>query len=465
MARVLLLNPPGRRLYLRDQYCSSVSKASYYWPPIDLIITSGIIAGEHEVLVLDAIIEKLSFKKCLDFIKRQNIDFVLFVTGVSSWEEDLQFAQSIKDSCNCILIASGGVLLHHYREVMELYPSLDAVLLDFTSPGILAYLADPLTSKPVPDLVYRRGNRLITGGKERKKVFTIPVPRHDLFPLKKYRLPHSRYKQVTATVTNFGCPFKCAFCIAGTLDFKYRPYDNVLEELQYIRAIGLKEVFIKDFTFEVPRENTTEICKRMIAEKTGLAWICSSRVDTVDDELLSLMKSAGCHTIQFGVENNNAEILENYEKHITPDQVRNTFALCHKYGIKTLAHFILGLPGETKESIESTLQFAKELNPDYASFNIAIPQVGTDLREKCLEKGYLKDQSITMDSSRAYPLIETGLLAPAQVWNMRNQVIRDYYIRPSFLWKKVKGIRSPYDALRLVNEGASLIYDTFSGKR
>ncbi|OPZ73092.1 MAG: coproporphyrinogen III oxidase [Firmicutes bacterium ADurb.Bin456] len=429
-----------------------------------MIISSGIIASEHEVLVLDAIVEKLSFEECLQFIKKQNVDFVFFITGVSSWEEDFRFARSLKDACACTLIASGGILLHHYREVMEMYPFLDAVLLDFTSRNILTYLAAPHTLKPLPDLVLRQGDKLIEGGTERKKVFTIPVPRHDLFPLKKYRLPHSRYKQVTASVNNYGCPFKCAFCIAGTLGFKYRPWENVMEELQYIRTIGLKEVFFKDFTFEVPRQNSMEICRRMIAERIGLAWICSSRVDTVDEEMLSLMKAAGCHTIQFGVENNNEEILKDYEKNITPAQVRKTFALCRKYGIKILAHFILGLPGETKESIAATLQFAKELNPDYAAFNIAIPQVGTELRKKCLEKGYLKDQGMTMDSSRAYPLIETGLLTPGQVWNIRNQVIRDYYLRPSFLWKKVMGIRSPYDAVRLINEGASLILDTFTSK-
>jgi radical SAM superfamily enzyme YgiQ (UPF0313 family) len=344
---------------------------------------------------------------------------------------------------------------------MSEYPFLDAVLLDFTSSHILDYLDHPTDGHPIPSVVYRVDREIIEGGKETRRVFEIPVPRHDLFPLKKYRVPHSRRRPLTSTITNFGCPFKCDFCIGSVLPFKYREAEKVLTELKFIQSIGVKEVYFRDFTFGVPRDNTVELCERMIGEKLDLSWVCLSRVDTVDDPLLKLMKSAGCHTIQFGVESSNQEILDKYQKRATLEQTRSTFDLCRKHGIKTLAHIILGLPGETEESLRKTVEFAIDLDCDYVSFNVAVAVIGTNLREAALEEGWLKTENLGFGAT-SYPTLETNRLSAERLWELRNRAIRSFYLRPHYLWKKVIGVRSFYDVQRLFKEGKALILSTFS---
>ena len=120
----------------------------------------------------------------------------------------------------------------------------------------------------------------------------------------------------------------------------------------------------------------------------------------MNEDTLKLMKKAGCHTIQFGVENASQEILDSCNKKIRVDEIIKMFELCQRLGIKTLAHFILGLPGETEESLYETVQLAKRIKADYASFNVAIPIPGTTLREQCLEKKWLDTAQEELDSSR-----------------------------------------------------------------
>ena len=455
MSRVLLLNPPGKQLFLRDQYCSSVSKANYYWPPVHLLMQSGIISGEHEVTVLDAIIEKIPEDDCLARIGDLNPQCTVFVTGIASWVEDIKFAEKIKEHTGCLLIASGGLLLNKFRTVMERFDFIDAILMDYTSQAVVDYINGDYAQ--LHDICYRRGSEIIMAPASDLKEFSIPVPRHDLFPLNKYRLPHGRYRPLSSVLTNFGCPFQCGFCIAEQLRFKYRPVENVIPELDKLVSMGVREIFFKDFTFGIPRETSRRLCEEIISRWPKLSWICSSRVNTLDGDMLRLMKKAGCHTIQFGVESGNQEILDGNNKKITLEQVTETFSLCRSLGIKTLAHFILGLPGETEESLMETIKLARSIDCDYASFNLATPSPGTTLRERCLENNWLASDQEEYDSSRGYPVIETPLLSGEKLWKARNYALRSFYMRPSYIGKKLLGIRSLSDLTVLCREGLSLL--------
>jgi radical SAM superfamily enzyme YgiQ (UPF0313 family) len=350
--------------------------------------------------------------------------------------------------------------------MLKKYPFIDAVLYDFTTPDVIKYLELSTPGDKVDNVIYQFHGQIIKGDWQKKSgQFEIPLPKHELLPLKKYRLPHGKRHPFTSVITNHGCPFKCSFCIGNTLGFKWRPVDNVMEELRHIGRLGIKEVFFKDFTFEAHRKNTEQLLARMIKEKLGLTWICACRVDTVDEELLRLMKQAGCHTIQFGIESGNEEILRKYSKGATIDDVRATFLLCKKMGIRTLAHFILGLPGEDEGCVRQTIKFAIELDCDYASFNLAIPQIGTELRRQCLEQGWISSDDELFDSSWGYPLIQTPQLSRQKLWHLHNLAIRQFYLRPSYMAKKLFNIRSRHEFVTLCSEGASLLKTTFAGSK
>ncbi len=458
--RVLLLNPPGEQLYLRDQYCSSISKASYYWPPIDLIMLSGFLHQRYEVRVIDAIINRIPRERCLNEIVAWQPDVVIFLTGITSWPADLAFIKEVKQRTGALTLGSGGILLYEGMPILEANEHLDAIILDFTAgEDVLDFIEGAGDGEEeLPNLSYRRNGKVVAGRRlESGRTFTVPVPRHELFNLSRYRVPHGRRRPLTSVMISDGCPYTCSYCVASPLRYRYRPLDNVMAEFEHLASIGVKEMFFKDFTFGVRKDLAIQLCEEMIRRKLDLTWIASCRVDTVDRELLQAMKRAGCHTIQFGVETADVELLKQYRKKITQDQTRQTFELCRELGIRTLAHFILGLPGETRESIAQTVEYAKELKCDYASFNVVIPQVGTDLRRLAIEKGYYQPDVKTFDSGRAYPVVETENLSRDELWEYRNRAIRSFYLDPRYIWRRATSVRTWTEFQNLVENGLALL--------
>lgn len=456
MGKILLLNPPGDKLYLRDYYCSHISKANYYWPPFDLMVQSGFLKRDFELEVLDANVLGLSEEETLLRIRKMNIDALLFLTGGVSWKKDFAFLKKLKREKPIPSVGIGDILFFSPQKFLQEYLFLDGVLLDFTSPSFSLWLKRK-ENIPFEDFVYRERGEIIEGGRTKKKVFSYPSPHYFLFPLKKYRLPYSLYRLFLPCLTDFGCPFSCPFCVGGKLGYKLRDLDNLLEDLSCIHSLGIRQIRFKDLTFGARREHTISLCEEMIKRKFHFKWICISRVDVLDEELLSLMKKAGCYLIQLGVETGEEKILKKYKKGITLGKVKETFRVCKKLKIQTLAHFILGLPEEREETLLRTIEFAKELDPDYASFNLAAPKAGTELREEALEKGYLKGEEDEVDNSLLYPSLETPLLSREALWRLRNKAIKEFYLRPSYLVKRLLKVRTFYGFKTLFREGISLL--------
>ncbi|MBW7940625.1 MAG: hypothetical protein H3C63_17985, partial [Candidatus Omnitrophica bacterium] len=159
--KILLLNPPGDQRYIRDYYCSHVSKANYIWHPYDLFVQSGILGQDHDLVALDANIDNLTFEQAAQALSRMDFDAILMLTGAVSWKNDFSFAGKYLQGKT--LIASGDVTVANGRDLLERYPFLDATLQDFTLPAINQFLkikdqcqgGIPDTSEPIPGLLYR----------------------------------------------------------------------------------------------------------------------------------------------------------------------------------------------------------------------------------------------------------------------------------------------------------------------
>lgn len=463
--KILLLNPPGNRLYLRDYYCSKISKGRYINHPVDLLILSGILNKRHEVKVLDAMALRLSGEETLKKIISLDIDTIIFITGSVSWKEDFKFMKRVKENKKVTLMASGDILLENGAKRLTENEFLNAILLDFTSDAILNYLEDG--SQRIDNIIFRKGKRILEGKEVRKHnvEFEIPIPRHELFNRKLYCYPFTRKPYFATVLTDYGCPFKCSFCIAGTLGFKTRRVANVIEELKYIQSLGIKEIYFADQTFGTDRKRTQELLKQMIRERLNFGWVCFSRVDLIDEDLLKLMKESGCHTIMLGVESTNDEILRKYQKGITRAQIVSAFKLCRGNRMRTVGIFIIGLPGEDEESTLKTIRFAQELRCDYASFNIATPRFGTEFRKEALLHHWTSPQVETMGQSSTYPVIRTDELSSRKIWELRNKAIRKFYLRPSYLLRRLLNIRSPYEFKIHMQEGWALLKSIYSRTR
>ncbi|MEW6684977.1 MAG: radical SAM protein [Candidatus Edwardsbacteria bacterium] len=456
MSKVLLLNPPGDKVYLRDSYCSKVSKSGYITPPVDLIILSGLLASRFEVEVLDAIAERLSYEESYQKIMNLKIEAIIFLTGEVSWERDFEFLHWVKSKReNLLMVGSGDVLMEEGVEIINKNSFLDAILLDYTESSILDYLEGRRSN--LENLIFRDGERVIISSKvEQKSEFSIPLPQHKLFPFHKYSWPFARRTPFTGVVTDFGCPYKCDFCLIGQLGFKTRPPAEVLKELLYIQSLGIKEIFFGDQTFGVKRERAINICEGMLRERINLSWGCFSRVDLVDHELLDCMRIAGCHTIIFGVESGNDEILKRYHKGFTIAKVRETFRLCQEMKITTVATFILGLPGENEASCYKTIALAKEIGCDYASFNIPVPRKRTPLREEALKHGWILPEVREPDQSGTVVGIQTAQLSANKLQNLRRQAEKEFYLRPSCLLRLLVRIRTFTELKNHLKQGRGL---------
>jgi len=430
--RVLLLNPPGKRSYLRDYYCSSISKAGYYWPPIDLLVLSGLLKNRFDVHVLDAIIKKQGIEKCAWEIKGIDPEIIIFLSSTKSYKDDFSFMRRIKQAQNALSIGCGEIFLEDSQKTLKENPFLDGVILDFTNPSIADFLMSPsLFNKTLPKQKRQKNKSLL---------FTYPTPLHEKFPLRQYRYPYNRSKPFTSVLTTYGCAHNCHFCNSGNLGFKRRNISNVVDELKEIRKLGIKQVFFADMTFGENREHTFHLCDAICKEGIELNWNCYSRVDVVDERLLKAMKRAGCHLVQYGIENIDQHLLQKYGKNISLSQVKNTFELMKKQNILSGAHFLFGLSEESPSSVKESIRFIRLLKPDYVSFNIFHPR----------KSSRLSHESPPDNLKLLHKDIRKGYF--------------QFYMSPFYLAKKLMGIRSLYELGNLLYMGKMLCRNLVTGK-
>lgn len=453
---VILLNPPGDKLYIRDYYCSFSSKADYYWPPQDLIYLSGILDEEYSVRVIDAIINKQTEDDVLSKVEDSGARALIFTTGTATMQSDLRLMARIKAKTGIKIVASAGILPFIGEEFLKRYEYVDALLLDFTCQNIRVYLRENgQDDVPLQGLITRENGQFLKSTEKLPLTYSVPVPRHDLFDFKKYRIPIARRFPFTVVVTSLGCPHNCGFCTAGAYGYRTRDVDGVIEELHLLTRLGVKEILFQDPTFTINTNRVVEICSKMVENELDLTWSCNADIKSFNVDKIKHMKAAGCHTVSLGIESGSEKILQKYSKTITTDEIKDTIRMLNAYKIHVLGYFIIGLPGEDEESIRQTIDLAKQLDIDFASFAIATPDVGTPLRREALLKGWMRAEEDVFDSTD-FPVLETGTLSKEEVWKLRSQAVREFYLRPSYLLKMVRQIRNCRDVKVAASNALSL---------
>lgn len=441
MKKVLLLNPPGTKIYIRDYYCSKVSKTNYVYHPVDLLIISGRLYGKYELKAIDAIAEQIIPETCLQMIVDWQPDVIIFQSGSVSCEEDFPFLAQVKNKLkNVLLLGSGDVFNEDGVNTMKEQLWLDGILLDFTTDDVVKFI-DTGTPK---NMIYRKGADIIEAPAVREKWtnYDLPIPRHELFQKGKYRYPFVHRYPFATVLGDYGCAWRCNFCIMSQIGFKTRTVDSVLAELRYLKQLGIKEIYWDDQTFGANRKRTEELLTRMLDEKLEFGWVCFSRGDVVTEQSLQLWKRAGCHTIMFGVESGVQEVLNAQKKDITKETLRTAFALCSKYGIRRVGTFILGLPDDTYETCLETIKFAKELDCDYAAFNTLVPRMGTNVRKDSVEKGFVDKEVKKMDQSGTFVIMKNNALTQEQIHELHRKAIREFYLRPKYVVRRLMDIKT-----------------------
>jgi len=279
-----------------------------------------------------------------------------------------------------------------------------------------------------------------------KNLDDLPLPRHDLLPLHRYRVPMIK-GPYSFVVTSRGCPANCLFCIKHVSygrTVRVRSPENVIAELRLLRDLGLRDVHMYADLFTVDREQVVGICELMLQEKLDFRWTCNSRVDFVDEEMLRLMARAGCWMIAWGIESANEAILRRVRKGYRPERAAQALSWARAAGIKNWGYFIIGLPGETEETVRQTIELAKKLPLDLALFHIAAPYPGTPFYQEALEKGWFRPgarwEDVDMDRSTVldYPQMPAERI---EYWARR--AFREWAFRPGPIWTYLTSMLSP----------------------
>ncbi len=452
--RVVLLNPPGRELYLRDYYCSKTTKSNYLYPPIDLVVLSGSLARDFEVRVLDALAERLDPPRALERLASLAPDAIVSLVGAVSWEEDRPFLEEAKRRTGALLLATGDLFREGAAETLAANPSIDGALLSFANGDAGAILRGDMGA--VESAVYRDGG----GIRERppraaRGSFRVPTPRHDLFPRRGYRFSFARRRRFVSMLTDFGCPYPCTFCIMGTLGFATRPLADVLEELAFVRSLGVREIFFLDQTFGVQAERARDLCASMAGR--GWSWTAFTRPDRASSGLFEAMAGGGCHTVILGVESADDARLREYRKGYTTEEVREAFARARRSGLRTVGTFLIGGPEDDEDSFRRAVEFAVELRCDFASFNVAVPRFGTPWREELVRDGLAEPNRVDMDQAGERIAMPTRFLTREEVLRAKRRAIRSFYLRPSYLARRLLALRTLHEARSQFSEGLALL--------
>ena len=407
------------------------------------------MSEKHDVHVIDACVKRLGVDRTLELIRGIGPQVVLSLSSVISLEEDISFFRQLKKMLPCKLIVSGDIYYFEGKSLMEKYPVIDAVLLDYNSSRTLDYIEGDFGN--VKDMIYRDSrNGIVVSEMSAERTYRFPVPRYDLFPMGLYSFPFARYAPFASVSTNIGCPFACEYCSLSKVHFRERDIKNVLEELDYLKSKGYKELFVRDSTFSVNKSRTKELLREMVRAEYGFVWSCDTRIDCVDEELLGLMKQAGCHTIMFGVESGSDKILKERRKNINKEDIRKVFDWCGKLKIQTMAHFILGFPEDTEKTIKETIRFARELKCDFVSFNTFVPRLGTAIR------GELNETRVTeMDSSKSE--VSCCAVPLDRLLKLKREGILCFYFRPLHILKIMRGIKTVLQLKMVVKNALALL--------
>ena len=268
----------------------------------------------------------------------------------------------------------------------------------------------------------------------------LPFPAFHLFPMEKYRILNIT-TNVATIITTRGCPMQCSFCSSAALHgnkLRRRSVNNVVDEIE-MRLLEEKidTIAFMDDTFTLNKKFVYEFCAEVKRRDLKIWWGCTSRVDTLDEELLLAMKDAGCITIFMGVESADQQMLDKMDKNITVTKTVNAFQLVRKVGIRSIASCVIGMPDDTRDSIKQTIDFVNSLDPNYALYSLATPYPGTRFYEETFKKNLI---NITDWSKYTLidPVLKTVDCSKKDLRRIQTKAYLKFYLRPIYLIKQVK---------------------------
>lgn len=447
MIKVLFINPIaffGKKHahYLRD-WCGGEMPLSMILPPLDIAYAAAYLRKNgYSVNIIDASVMHLSYQKLFSKVQSENPEFICMPSSWGSIHQDLYLAQKIKE-----LIRDVKIIFSGPNVTVDPAFVLKSGFVDYVICGELEQpMLEIVQNKISSNVVYLdRGNMVVTPRSLFQNLDELPFPARDLLQNNRYFAPFTRANPFTTFLTSRGCPYRCSFCQSSiwySNKLRVRSVDNVIEEMDLIvNKFKIKEIIFRDLTLTFNKARLMEICEKLIQNNYKIFWRCFSCVDTVDRELLNLMKEAGCHQVAYGFESGSQKILDLSQKGITLEQSRNAAKWTREAGMEVSGSFMFGMYQDTEETVKETLNLALELDPDYTQFQISTPVISTDFYKK-MGLNTTSDQyadnrwmNLKFDGNHA--------LSMEFLHNTLKEAYKKFYFRKSFIWKQLKKINNP----------------------
>ena len=441
--KTLFLNPPSFENF--DGGAGSrwpaTREIESYWYPVWLAYPAGLLEGSR---LLDAPSHHVSAEQTIQIAKEY--EFLVLFTSTPGFPGDIRLSQAIKNVNPRMKIAFVGP----HVTVLPEKSLKDCPAIDFICRKEFDYaVVDYANGKPlaeIPGVSFLKDRQVVHNpdAPQIQDLDALPhvtdVYRRDL-DVTRYNVPFLLNPYVSLYTTR-GCPAQCTFCLwPQTLSghpWRKRSTDDVASEMAKAKEYwpDVKEFFFDDDTFNIQKARTIELCSKL--KPLGLTWSCTSRV-TTDFETLKAMKEAGCRLLIVGYESGDQQILKNIKKGATVERARQFTKDCHKLGLVIHGDFIMGLPGETHETINNTIAFAKELDVETIQVSVAHAYPGTELYDYAVKNGFMvKDSQMVDDGGHQLAHIQYPGLPADEILSAVHRFYDEYYFRPKAVFRILK---------------------------
>lgn len=461
--KILLVYPPVTR---PKDFSSKVVRVSVFFPLGIAYLASAVEkAGKYDLMMLDALIEGdinegvpmqdgekirygLTDEKIAKIIKEFSPDLVGVSCLFSAMQWDMNNVCSIAKKLNpdIVTVVGGAHPGAMPERILRQHSDIDFVVIgegEISFIDLLNALEFGSGIEKVDGIGFRADGTPVCTSKSKyiQDLDILPFPARHLFPMDKYlanAAAHSTYRQTpfTQIITSRGCPFKCTFCALNNhwgKTQRVHSSKHVVDEIEHlVKTYGIKEIHFEDDNLTAKKKRAIEIFDGIIERRLGITWNVPSgmAVATLTDEILEKMKGSGCYSVSIAIESGNQDVLRRLMNKpvnlkVVPDLVRKI----REVGMDARGFFILGYPGETKETIRQTVDFARELELDWAYFFIASALPNTELWKTCIEKGYLKEEDFDPVKSFYRSIIRTPEFTPEYLVEIREEAIIDVNFR------------------------------------
>jgi anaerobic magnesium-protoporphyrin IX monomethyl ester cyclase len=465
---ILLVNPPtpDGGYWIRTQHrVGRRTRENMIWPQVSLAQMAALLHPTYKVHIIDANAERIGWKEFGTLLDKYQPKYYFTQLTAPTLENDM-YGVFMAKARGAQTIAFGTHITPIPIETMRPFPALDFGLVgepDLTIRDLLDNLENRMNERPenivklfdkhdityqpardadgkldmykIKGLAWRNGDQVVVNMPRPfiADLDDLPIPMHELLPLQKYRMPMMK-GPFTFIVTSRGCTAGCIYCIKH-VSYQYsvrlRSPKLIMEELWKLKELGINYINMYSDLFTVSRDQVMDLCQRMIDEKINIHWTSNSRVDYVDEEMLRMMARAGSFLISWGIESGNEQILKHARKGAYPDKAKRALTWARQAGILNWGYFIIGLPGETEQSIRQTIDFAKGLPLDIALFHVAAPYPGTPFFFEVVENNWFRPgtrwEQVDMDKGTVldYPELPAEKLL---YWQKR--AFREWAMRP-----------------------------------